>query len=271
VTEEDGQARACSRSRTHNQDSAYVRTVIHKLSEEGANDGILAGLSRCCRTSRAVCRGRMRRPSTDRGRPCTTAVSACEADARQHLRHGAPLGGWRRRGGSRRRHRPLAWRTDHQAPRPGGPTRPVGGLRRHSRAAPRRRCRLRADRQDGGRPQPRPRHAARHPLRLTASACTPSTPRPTSAATWSSAFCGLKDLRRIGTRYDKLACTQAAAVCLLAIVTWWNETRPLVLPPRIHSLPGCAGMRRPRSGRSPCERATLISLVRGVVSIRAPP
>jgi len=35
------------------------------------------------------------------------------------------------------------------------------------------------------------------------------------------AFCRLKDFRRIATRYDKLACTYAAAVCLAAIVTWW--------------------------------------------------
>jgi putative transposase len=35
------------------------------------------------------------------------------------------------------------------------------------------------------------------------------------------AFCRLKDFRRVATRYDKLACTYAAAVCLAAIVTWW--------------------------------------------------
>ena len=35
------------------------------------------------------------------------------------------------------------------------------------------------------------------------------------------AFCRLKDFRRIATRYDKLACTYAAAVCLAAIVIWW--------------------------------------------------
>lgn len=35
------------------------------------------------------------------------------------------------------------------------------------------------------------------------------------------AFCRLKDFRRVATRYDKLACTYAAAVYLAAIVTWW--------------------------------------------------
>jgi transposase len=35
------------------------------------------------------------------------------------------------------------------------------------------------------------------------------------------AFCRLKDFRRIATRYDKLVCTYAAAVCLAAIVIWW--------------------------------------------------
>lgn len=35
------------------------------------------------------------------------------------------------------------------------------------------------------------------------------------------AFCRLKDFRRIATRYDKLAATFHAAVCLAAIVIWW--------------------------------------------------
>ena len=35
------------------------------------------------------------------------------------------------------------------------------------------------------------------------------------------AFCRLKDFRRIATRYDKLACTYAAAIYLAAIVVWW--------------------------------------------------
>ena len=34
-------------------------------------------------------------------------------------------------------------------------------------------------------------------------------------------FSRLKDFRRVATRYDKLACTYAAAICLAAIVTWW--------------------------------------------------
>jgi len=34
-------------------------------------------------------------------------------------------------------------------------------------------------------------------------------------------FARLKDFRRVATRYDKLACTYVAAVCLAAIVTWW--------------------------------------------------
>jgi len=35
------------------------------------------------------------------------------------------------------------------------------------------------------------------------------------------AFSRLKDFRRVATRYDKLAATYDAAVCLAAIVTWW--------------------------------------------------
>lgn len=35
------------------------------------------------------------------------------------------------------------------------------------------------------------------------------------------AFCRLKDFRRVATRYDTLACTYVATVCLAAIVTWW--------------------------------------------------
>ncbi|MFB2351455.1 IS5/IS1182 family transposase, partial [Priestia megaterium] len=34
-------------------------------------------------------------------------------------------------------------------------------------------------------------------------------------------FSRLKDFRRIATRYDKLAVTFDAAVCLAATVTWW--------------------------------------------------
>ncbi len=34
-------------------------------------------------------------------------------------------------------------------------------------------------------------------------------------------FCGLKDFRRIATRYDKLAVNFAAAVALAAIIIWW--------------------------------------------------
>ena len=35
------------------------------------------------------------------------------------------------------------------------------------------------------------------------------------------AFCRLKDFRRVATRYDKLAITYDAAVCLAAAVIWW--------------------------------------------------
>ena len=35
------------------------------------------------------------------------------------------------------------------------------------------------------------------------------------------AFCRLKDFRRVATRYDKLASTYTAAVCLAAIIAWW--------------------------------------------------
>lgn len=35
------------------------------------------------------------------------------------------------------------------------------------------------------------------------------------------AFCRLKDFRRVATRYDKLAATYSAAVCLAALVAWW--------------------------------------------------
>jgi len=34
-------------------------------------------------------------------------------------------------------------------------------------------------------------------------------------------FCRLKDFRRIATRYDKLAETFLAAVCIAATVIWW--------------------------------------------------
>jgi transposase len=34
-------------------------------------------------------------------------------------------------------------------------------------------------------------------------------------------FCRLKVWRRIATRYDKLATTFTAAICLAAAVTWW--------------------------------------------------
>jgi putative transposase len=34
-------------------------------------------------------------------------------------------------------------------------------------------------------------------------------------------FCGLKDWRRVSTRYDKLATNFAAAITLAAIVIWW--------------------------------------------------
>ena len=35
------------------------------------------------------------------------------------------------------------------------------------------------------------------------------------------AFCRIKDFRRVATRYDKLAATYSAAICLAAIVAWW--------------------------------------------------
>ena len=35
------------------------------------------------------------------------------------------------------------------------------------------------------------------------------------------AFSRLKDFRRVHTRYDKLAITYDATVCLAAAVTWW--------------------------------------------------
>ncbi|MBV0890970.1 transposase [Paracoccus sp. Z118] len=35
------------------------------------------------------------------------------------------------------------------------------------------------------------------------------------------AFCRIKDFRRVATRYDKLACTYAAAIALAAIVALW--------------------------------------------------
>ena len=34
-------------------------------------------------------------------------------------------------------------------------------------------------------------------------------------------FCRLKDFRRVATRYDRLACTYEATVCLAALVLWW--------------------------------------------------
>ena len=34
-------------------------------------------------------------------------------------------------------------------------------------------------------------------------------------------FCGLKDFRRIATRYDRLARNFLASVCLVAAIVWW--------------------------------------------------
>ena len=34
-------------------------------------------------------------------------------------------------------------------------------------------------------------------------------------------FCRLKDFRRIATRYDKLAKTFLAALCIVATIIWW--------------------------------------------------
>lgn len=36
------------------------------------------------------------------------------------------------------------------------------------------------------------------------------------------AFCGLKDWRRIATRYDKLAINFASAVAIAAVIIWWT-------------------------------------------------
>jgi transposase len=35
------------------------------------------------------------------------------------------------------------------------------------------------------------------------------------------AFCRLEDLRRIATRYDRLARNFLASVCLVAAIVWW--------------------------------------------------
>lgn len=40
------------------------------------------------------------------------------------------------------------------------------------------------------------------------------------------AFCRIKDFRRVATRYDKLACTYAAAIALAAIIAWWLAFAP---------------------------------------------
>ena len=34
-------------------------------------------------------------------------------------------------------------------------------------------------------------------------------------------FCRMKDFRRIATRYDKLAKTYMAAICIVATLIWW--------------------------------------------------
>ena len=36
-------------------------------------------------------------------------------------------------------------------------------------------------------------------------------------------FCRLKDFRRIATRYDKLAKTFLAALCIIATIIWWTN------------------------------------------------
>jgi transposase len=36
-----------------------------------------------------------------------------------------------------------------------------------------------------------------------------------------AAFCRLKDFRRVGTRYDKLAASFASAVALAAVIAFW--------------------------------------------------
>jgi transposase len=36
-----------------------------------------------------------------------------------------------------------------------------------------------------------------------------------------NAFCGLKDFRRIATRYDRIARNFLASVCLVAAIVWW--------------------------------------------------
>lgn len=40
------------------------------------------------------------------------------------------------------------------------------------------------------------------------------------------AFCRIKDFRRVATRYDRLACTYAAAIALAAIIAWGYESGP---------------------------------------------
>ena len=45
----------------------------------------------------------------------------------------------------------------------------------------------------------------------------------TSGRRWriEATFCRLKDFRRIATRYDKLACNDASAVALAAVIAFW--------------------------------------------------
>jgi transposase len=37
-----------------------------------------------------------------------------------------------------------------------------------------------------------------------------------------AAFCRLKDFRRVGTRYDKLAANFASAIALAAVIAFWS-------------------------------------------------
>lgn len=132
--------------------------------------------------------------------------------ARQHLRPRTPLGAWWERGAKAQAIGPSrggqTTKVHVLAAVPGRLRRLVAGrgyepnaLRRNLRAKgtkpviPGRRCRKRAIRHDERRYRDRWRIEA--------------------------AICRLRDFRRVGTRYDKLAANFESAVALAAIIAFW--------------------------------------------------
>ena len=143
------------------------------------------------------------------------------------------------KGGEGSGHRALAWRPDHENPRP---DRWLRARRRASAHTWEQRRYLRrtepsgrpigaeaADRRQGIR-----RQQLRNSLKAQQTeAVIPSTtarkrPIPYDRQAYRQrnrierAFCSLKDFRRIATRYDKLARNFLAAVQIAAVILWWT-------------------------------------------------